>query len=272
MTYRMLASGLVAGFAAGLFAALLHFAFIQPVLLVGELYEQGRIVHFPPSGSSASDNHLMPGHSEPAAAPETAAPAATDQTAASDGHAAHGAQAEGETPTWKRNLLTVLFTALTYAAYGLFLVVGYALAALWGHEVTPVRGILWGLCGFLAFHLAPALGLPPELPGTIGAELSLRQIWWLSTVVATGGALAILASGRGGVLAWIVAGVLLAAPHGIGAPQTDRFWGVAPPELGALFAARALGVALLSWLVLGWLTARMWVATPDAATQASLRA
>jgi len=261
MTYRMLASGLIAGFAAGLFAALLHFAFIQPALLVGELYEQGKIVHSTSAGSSASDNHLMPGHAEPA----TTAPATSDQPQAApvDGHEDHAA-AEGETPTWKRNTLTVLFTGLTYAAYGLFLAAGFGLVGTWGYEVTPVRGILWGLCGFLAFHLAPALGLPPELPGTIAADLRLRQIWWLSTVLATGGALAILASGRGGVLGWILAGALLAAPHGIGAPQAERFWGVAPPELGALFATRALGVALLSWLALGWLAARMWVTTPEA--------
>lgn len=267
MTYRMLASGLVAGFAAGLFAALLHFAFIQPVLLVGEQYEQGSIVHFGASGSSASDNHLMPGHAEP---PAAEAPAATpgaepSQAAPADGH--DHAATEGETPTWKRNGLTVLFTALTYAAYGLFLAAGFGLAGVWGYETTPVRGLLWGLCGFLAFHLAPALGLPPELPGTIAAELRLRQIWWLATVLATAGGLALLASGRGGSATWVLAGVLLAAPHGIGAPQPDRFWGVAPPELGALFATRALGVALLSWLALGWLTARMWATTPETAAK-----
>ncbi len=263
MTYRMLASGLIAGFAAGLFAALLHFAFIQPVLLVGELYESGKITHFTSSGSSASDNPLMGGHAEAVITDHTGT-ASPDQpqAAPADGHAGH-AEAEGDTPTWKRNTLTVLFTGLTYAAYGLFLTAGFGLAGIWGYDVTPMRGLIWGLCGFLAFHLAPALGLPPELPGTIGADLRLRQAWWVSTVLATGGALAILASGRGGVLAWVVAGILLAAPHGIGAPQADRFWGVAPPELGALFATRALGVALLAWLALGWLAARLWMTAPD---------
>ena len=36
MIQRMLAGGLIAGFAAGLFAALLHFVFIQELILLGE--------------------------------------------------------------------------------------------------------------------------------------------------------------------------------------------------------------------------------------------
>ncbi len=244
MTYRMLASGLIAGFAAGLFAALLHFAFIQSVLLTGERYESGALVHFAAQGSSGSDNPLA----------ESAPAAAT-----ADGHGEHGEAVS----SLQRNTLTVLFTALTYSAYGLFLAAGYGLARHLGHQVTPRAGLLWGLAGFAALQLAPALGLPPELPGTITAELEARQIWWLGTVLATGLGIALLAHGRGGVAAWVAAGALLAAPHVIGAPQPDRFWGVAPPELGAMFAARALGVGLLAWLALGWLSAKMWDATAE---------
>ena len=58
MTYRMLASGLIAGFAAGLFAALLHFAFTQPLLLLGEQYEMGAMTHFGTMGSHATPSEI----------------------------------------------------------------------------------------------------------------------------------------------------------------------------------------------------------------------
>ncbi|MEI2612914.1 MAG: CbtA family protein [Candidatus Promineifilaceae bacterium] len=38
----------------------------------------------------------------------------------------------------------------------------------------------------LAFQLAPAFGLPPELPGMAAADLGARQVWWCGTALATG--------------------------------------------------------------------------------------
>jgi cobalt transporter subunit CbtA len=251
MTYRMLASGLIAGFAAGLFAALLHFAFTQPLLLLGEQYEMGALTHFGMQGSHATATHDAPAQDQIGTA-----------TVEGDGHGmtghAHGAASSGDEGAFKRNALTVLFMGFTYAAYGLLLAAGYGLAAHLGHAVTAERGLLWGLGGFVAFHMAPALGLAPELPGTIGAELVHRQIWWLLTVVATAVAIGLFAAGRWGVWAWVAAGALLALPHGIGAPMIEGFYGSAPPELAAAYSARALGVALAAWLVLGWLSAKLW--------------
>lgn len=255
MTYRMLASGLIAGFAAGLFAALLHFAFTQPLLLLGEQYEMGALTHFGTMGSHATATEA------PAQDQIGTATATTDQA---DGHSHnHGAgHMMADDGAFKRNTLTVLFMGFTYAAYGLLLAAGYGLASHLGFAITAERGLLWGLSGYLAFHMAPALGLAPELPGTIAADLTLRQIWWLATVVATAAGLALFASGRGGVWAWVAGGALLAAPHGIGAPMADGFYGSAPPELAAMFTARTLGVGLAAWLVLGWLTARLWTQSP----------
>jgi cobalt transporter subunit CbtA len=251
MTYKMLASGLIAGFAAGLLAALLHFAFTQPLLLLGEQYEMGTLTHFGAMGSHA------PVTEAPAQDQIGSATATTEAMGETMGHS-HAPAAGDDEGSLKRNALTVLFMGFTYAAYGILLAAGYGLAVHFGFAVTVERGLLWGLCGFLAFHLAPALGLAPELPGTIAAELVHRQIWWLATVIATAAGLALFASGRWGVWAWIAAGALLAAPHGIGAPMVDGFYGSAPPELSSLYAARSLGVALVAWLVLGWLSARLW--------------
>jgi cobalt transporter subunit CbtA len=242
MMNRLLAGGLVAGFAAGLFAALLHFAFVQELILLGEEYETGALVHFAGAGQAAGE--VATGHEH-----------ADGEVAEAHDHAG-----DAEVGTFERNALTVLFTGLIYAGYGLLLVAGYALADLLGRRVEARDGILWGVAGFAALQLAPAMGLAPELPGTVAADLGARQAWWFGTVVATGGGLALLAYGRG-VIAWVIAGALLAAPHVIGAPHLDSYSGVAPPEVAGEFSARVLGVALVAWSVLGWLTARTWTKT-----------
>ena len=126
-----------------------------------------------------------------------------------------------------------------------------------GHRIGAIQGLLWGLGGYLAFQLAPAMGLAPELPGTIAAELGLRQVWWWTTVICTAGGLALLAYARHWAL-FGVAGALLALPHVIGAPVPDAFWGVAPTELGALFSARVLGVGFAAWALLGWFAGAVW--------------
>ncbi|WP_245764452.1 CbtA family protein [Nioella sediminis] len=234
---RMLAGGLIAGFAAGLFATVLHFAFVQDIILHAELYESGELVHFgEPMGHGEEAGH--------------------------DDHGGHGGASEGSAFT--RNLLTVLFTGLIYAGYGLVLVAGYQVAGLFGRTITPQEGVLWGIAGFAAFQLSPAMGLAPELPGAIGADITLRQYWWLGTVVATAGGLALIGYGRG-VLTVIAGATLVALPHAIGAPVLDEFYGYAPPELAAEFSARVLGVALAVWALLGWLTARFAAPDPDAA-------
>ena len=237
MMMRMLAGGIIAGFAAGLFATVLHFAFVQEIILHAELYESGELVHF----GEPMDHGAGAGH---------------------DDHGGHGEAGEGSAFT--RNLLTVLFTGLIYAGYGLVLVAGYQVAGLFGRTITPQEGVLWGIAGFAAFQLAPAMGLAPELPGAIGADITLRQYWWLGTVVATAGGLALIGYGRG-VLTVIAGATLVALPHAIGAPVLDEFYGYAPPELAAEFSARVLGVALAVWALLGWLTARFAAREPDAA-------
>ena len=239
MIQRMVTGGMVAGFAAGVLAAILHFGFVQQPLLVGEAYETGAVVHFAGSGpdGQAADGQAAGGHgSQPGA---------------------HGN--DGEQGTLLRNGLTVLFTGLIYVAYGLFLTAAYQVAEALGKPVTPQQGILWGLAGYAAFQLAPAMGLPPELPGTVAADLQLRQAWWLGTVLATSAGLAVMAYGRN-LVSGAVGAVLLAAPHVIGAPHPEVYWGVAPPELGAEFATRTLGVGFVVWAALGWLTARLWAA------------
>lgn len=233
MFQRLLASALIAGIAAGLIAALLHFAFVQRSIVLAEGYETGALTHFAAPLTGEAHAHDAP------QAPAVASPAPPPA------------------PDLQRGALTVLFMVILYVAYAFLLVAGFALAEVSGKRIGPQEGLLWGIAGFAAFHLAPAMGLAPELPGTIAAEAALRQIWWWTTVACTGTALALLAYLRRWPFA-ALAVALLALPHVIGAPQVSGFHGLAPPELGAMFSARVLGAALVVWACLGALAGAVW--------------
>lgn len=221
---RILNSAVLAGAAAGLIAALLQLVFVQPVLLHGEMYESGALVHFGTGAAStgaASTDPDLPGLDA------------------------------------KRTGLSILFTMLTYTGFGLVMVAAMSMAARQGHGVTARTGLVWGLAGFLAFQFAPGLSLPPEIPGSAAADVAERQIWWGATVAATALALWLIAFGRNWA-AWGGAIVLLLAPHLIGAPAPAQFSGPVPPELGALFATRAFGAGLAGWVLLGCFAGYFW--------------
>lgn len=259
MIQRMLTSAMLAGLAAGLLAALLHFAFVQKLILLGEDYETGAMVHF--NGVAVGghvDDHDHAAAETPAADATTTAPATTEAPTAAeaDGHE-HKHEAAEEGGALSRNALTSLFFGLTYIGYALVLVAGYGLADAFGKRVTLREGLLWGIAGFAAIQLAPAMGLEPELPGTMAADLTARQVWWIGTAICTAAGLALLGYGRG-VASVIGAVVLLAVPHLIGAPELESYSGVAPPELASTFAARSLGVGLIVWSALGAVSGWLW--------------
>lgn len=225
MTRHLFTSALFAGLAAGLIAALLQLLFVIPLLLEGELYEAGVRVHFASSLSAPVQSPSGP--------------------------------AEGLTQDMSRHFMTTGFNVVAYTAFALIMTAGMALAARSGHRVAPRTGIVWGLAGFISLHLAPAIGMPPELPGTIAPAVELRQIWWLATVVCTVLGLGLIAFGRGAAMITIAI-ALVALPHIIGAPHLDTYFGIAPPELSAHFVTRSMGVAAASWVVLGVLCAYFW--------------
>jgi cobalt transporter subunit CbtA len=168
-------------------------------------------------------------------------------------HHDHGA-AE---PVWSpegplRPALTVLFNVVAGLGFGLIL---NALARFWtlrsGRPFTASDGVLWGAAGFAAFSLAPAFGLPPELPGMAGSELIQRQIWWVATACCTAGGIASLLCLTG---VWRIAGIILILlPHLIGPPHTDGH-GAIPGEMVATFATASLGASAVFWVVLGWVS------------------
>ena len=234
MLKQMVASALFAGFAAGLFAALLQFVFVEPLLIEAELYETGAKVHF----AAPSTGHSHEQASTPVAA--EAEPAPVPQSGDLQRHG------------W-----TVIFTALVHVGYALLLVAGFALGELRGQRVTVRSGLIWGMAGFIAVQFAPAVGLALELPGMAAADLTGRQLWWAGTVVCTAGALWLIGFGQTWAL-WGAAVALLFLPHLIGAPEVVELTGPTPPELSAQFVGRALGVGMAGWVVLGLLAATIW--------------
>ena len=150
-------------------------------------------------------------------------------------------------------------------ATGIFAALGFAFvlsaaSVLSGFEVTARNGVLWGLAGFAVFQLAPAFGLPPELPGMPAADVVARQIWWWGTAAATATAIYGIAKFQN-VAAVAIGIALIVVPHIIGAPQPADHASAVPAPLAAAFAANTLFVGLAFWLILaplyGYLTERL---------------
>lgn len=150
---------------------------------------------------------------------------------------------------WRRNAFTLLFNGLTGFGFALLI----AAAMYWQGSSGYLRGLAWGLAGYLVFFAAPSLGLPPELPGTDSAELHNRQFWWLFTAAATAIGLYELVLSKSN---WLkIAGVLvLITPHLIGAPQPEAFHATAPEELQQRFEWMSAFSNALFWLMLGALS------------------
>jgi len=117
---------------------------------------------------------------------------------------------------------------------------GFALALhagmlLYNRPVTAWQGVGLGVGGWVTFILSPCAGLSPELPGMAGAELLLRQEWWLGACIASALGIAIALSGglvaraaacKPGaathavrLAAVLLGGIVLMAPHMAGAPH-----------------------------------------------------
>lgn len=150
---------------------------------------------------------------------------------------------------WQRTAFTLLFNCLSGLGFALIL----STAMYWQGASDHMRGLLWGMAGYLVFFVAPALGLPPELPGTDSAALHSRQAWWLFTAAATAISLFGLFFGKN---RWLQAGsaILLLIPHLIGAPHPDIAQALAPEPLQQRFIWMSAVSNALFWLALGVLS------------------
>jgi cobalt transporter subunit CbtA len=161
----------------------------------------------------------------------------------------------------ERTLFTLLANMLTAIGFALVLMSAMvASRSIPGNENTRFgwqRGLLWGIAGYAVFWLAPAIGMPPEIPLQTAAPLELRQMWWVFAVVCTAAGLGGLAFAKSPAR-WI-APVLLIIPHIVGAPHPEgHMFGDQPPAVAAqleelaqqFIGATAIANAVL-WVVIG---------------------
>jgi cobalt transporter subunit CbtA len=251
MSNRLLAIGLFTGLFAGLISAGLQHLLTVPVILAAEVFE---------NAGPARPSHDHAAGAVTAEAAQAPAVQAQENAKAHD-HAEGWAPADGI----ERVAFTTLATVGASTGFALLLVAGMFLS---GTRPSLRSGLAWGACFFAAFSLAPALGLPPELPGMTSAAVVPRQIWWLATVLATLAGLWLIL--RSGSLPAIFAGAaLIAAPHLIGAPQPALAdISAVPAALSARFAATALIAAAVMWALIGGTAGFIWQRIEQRSAQA----
>jgi cobalt transporter subunit CbtA len=164
---------------------------------------------------------------------------------------AHLHRGEGETPesvgTAGRQWFTLATTAVAGAGFASVLT---GLSLLTGIAIDRRNGLFWGLAGFVAVSLAPAAGLPPELPGMATAHINARIGWWLFTIVATGVGLWTLTVRRE-LWAVLAALIVITLPHIVGAPQPPTHESAIPAGLYAAFVTNSLAINGLFWSLIG---------------------
>lgn len=231
MIVRYILAALVAGLIAGALQTVVQHAKVIPLIIEAEKYEGGAT---PAAHEHTSGLNLV------------VATAAMAQEAAPDA-AASAEEDEGMLFGVSRTMGTLMANLVSGAGFALLLM---AAVVVTGRRLTLANGALWGAAAWLVFHMLPAVGLPPELPGFPAAELFDRQVWWVGTVIATAVALYLIVL-RSEPVAKAAGVVLMLVPHVIGAPQPTDITSNVPAILAAEFAVATLSAGLLFWLVLG---------------------
>jgi len=218
-------AAVVAGLIAALIFTVVQSIWVTPLILQGEAYEEAA------EHSAAAAPQVHEGHIE---AHETG------------GHH-HDADEWKPEDGWQRTLFTFGANLLMGVGYAFVLV---ALYLLWREPQNALGGALYGFAGFLVFFAAPAIGLPPELPGTAAADLSVRQQWWAMTAAATAIGLFLLFSQR----RWsvrVLGIVIVIAPHFVPAPQPAVESALAPADLQSQFRVATAVCNAVFWVALG---------------------
>lgn len=210
---QLLTTAALAGLLAGLLLTAVQQLQVAPLILDAERYEHAAGNHAPHPGGEHSHTDRQP-----------------------------GAGIERSLYTGGANIVM---------AVGFALLLG-AVTILRGTPLDWRSGLLWGAAGYTVFFIAPALGLPPEVPGTQTAALEARQLWWLTAATCTAIGLALAVFGRCWAVKILAVPVLL-APHLIGAPQAEVHGSTAPAELEQAFVAASAVANAVFWLALGGL-------------------
>jgi cobalt transporter subunit CbtA len=213
--YSALIVGIISGVVYGLFQQLA----VNPIIYAAEVFE---VSETPPPTTTEST-------STPTIIPTT-----------TDGHSHdsdHSHEAWGPEDGLQRIASTLGSNILISMSFSMIMIAAMAIHNQKSSK-PPVdwkSGILWGLGALLAVYVSPALlGIHPEVPGTLGASLPDRQIWWITCCIATLLGLAFVYYAT----KWLKLGglALIIAPHIIGAPgpSSHSYANTDPAAIAAL--------------------------------------
>lgn len=236
MFRRMVLNSLLVGLFAGLLLSGIQIVAVNPIIFAAESYEMPDLV--------ALDAHDHEGHDH------------------------HGQEAWTPQDGAERTFYTVVSNVLAGIGFALVLA---ALMSQFQSRLTLMKGLIWGAGGYIAFFLAPAVGMPPEIPGIEAPPVEYRQLWWMAAVIGVGTGLLVLFFAP---LKFKAVGVLLAAtPYLLPIPHVPGPTFIYPDpaeveQLKALhqqFIFATAGANLVFWIALGvicaWFLSRM-VARP----------
>jgi cobalt transporter subunit CbtA len=225
MLGKIILSTLVAGLLAGLIMAGIQYLRLTPLIQIAESYES------PETEAIAEANkpcvETMPG-----------------MKMCNDNGRPSWKPAEG----WQRTISTTTASLMTGAGFAILML---GMSMLTNITITKQNGLIWGICGFCAVSLAPAIGLPPQLPGMPTIDLHSRQIWWIATILLTGAATYIWVKARNGW--WQLAAIIIAIAPQVFAPIAPaKTESNLPTSLAAEFVSSSLAANLIMWLAIGF--------------------
>ena len=225
---RIIYSAILIGIVTGVVLSCLQVVSLNPIIFAAESFEVDA-----GSADTAADDHSGDDHEH-----------SEDAWAPADG--------------LERTAFTFLANVLASTGFAAILLA--MMAQFWlarARNISWSQSLLWGLAGYLAVFVAPAIGLPPEIPGAVAAPVEHRQLWWALTAlsVAIGLGLFALAPTKFKALGLL----FLALPYVIGAPhdQGPMFQHPDPAAIAALTDLHQRFVVisginnLVFWLLLG---------------------
>lgn len=249
---RIVLSALLVGALAGLLLSAIQFWRVIPIIHSAERFEHALA---PPATGPAREAAQARNHGDHVHPASMTTPGVGHEHPASEWEPAEGAE---------RTSYTQLANVLSATGFALLMLV-VMVASLKRNAAAKFDwryGLLWGAAGYVTFFVAPALGLPPEIPGAAATPLEARQLWWLLSAVCTAAGLAGAAFGKA-PWRWAALG-LLVVPHLVGAPHpaTNPFADHPPAaaaelaELARQFVWATAFANALYWLALG--SASVW--------------
>jgi cobalt transporter subunit CbtA len=159
----------------------------------------------------------------------------------------HPHQAWSPQDGWERLIATAVANIVLATAFALLLVAAMSLRRHFGWRA----GLGWGIAGYAVFFVAPAIGIPPALPGSDSIPLADRQMWWIGVVSCSIAGLWLAAFAKQ-PLVRVLGFALIVAPHVFGARQ-PYFGGITVAGDGAAhaFVRATFLVNAVLWILLG---------------------